>query len=63
MSTYQHAKYTFSAYLHRHYGTDPLVSANTPGVYPDLSTVVCFSGAGLTAGFVASFVSGLFFQL
>jgi len=49
-SVYQRSKYTYSAWIHRNLGIDPLVHVNTPGNYPNLATVTCFGAAGATAG-------------
>jgi hypothetical protein len=57
MSAYQKSKYTYAAWIKRHFGIDPLVHANTMGKYPNVSTVACFGAAGATAGALITFVA------
>ncbi|TVY43594.1 putative mitochondrial carrier [Lachnellula subtilissima] len=49
-SVYQKSKYTYAAWFKRNFGLDPLIHVNTPGTYPNLSTIACFGAAGATAG-------------
>ncbi|KAH7407575.1 mitochondrial carrier domain-containing protein [Cadophora sp. MPI-SDFR-AT-0126] len=49
-SVYQRSKYTYAEWFKRNFGVDPLVHVNTPGTYPNLSTIACFGAAGATAG-------------
>jgi hypothetical protein len=57
MSAYQKSKYTYAAWIKRHFGIDPLVHANTMGKYPNVATVACFGAAGATAGALITFVA------
>jgi len=49
-SVYQRSKYKFATWIKSNFGIDPLVHVNTPGNYPNLSTLACFGAAGATAG-------------
>ncbi|KAF1983038.1 mitochondrial carrier [Aulographum hederae CBS 113979] len=49
-SIYQKAKYTYDDWIFRATGTSPLVTANSPGALPTLTTISCFGAAGATAG-------------
>jgi hypothetical protein len=53
-TAYQKAKYAISDLFEKNTGISPLVAYNTPGSLPTVSTVVCFSGAGMIAGLAAS---------
>lgn len=50
MSVYQRTKYTYSDWIKRNFGVDPMYRINTPGHYPSLSTITCVGAAGATAG-------------
>ena len=50
MSVYQRSKYTYSGWMRRNVGVDPMSRINTPGNYPSLATVACVGAAGATAG-------------
>ncbi|KFX97250.1 hypothetical protein V495_01690 [Pseudogymnoascus sp. VKM F-4514 (FW-929)] len=50
MSVYQRSKYTYSGWMKRNFGVDPMSRINTPGNYPSFSTVACVGAAGATAG-------------
>lgn len=50
MSVYQRSKYTYSAWMKRNFGVDPMSRINTPGNYPSFSTLACVGAAGATAG-------------
>lgn len=54
---YQRSKYTYAAWIKQNFGIDPLVHVNTPGNYPNLATISCFSAAGATAGSVITLVA------
>ncbi|CCU77261.1 mitochondrial carrier protein [Blumeria hordei DH14] len=56
-SIYQRSKYSFAAWIKRNFGTDPLLHINTPGNYPNFSTIVCFGVAGASAGSFITMVS------
>lgn len=56
-SIYQWSMYNYAALLKQHLGKDPLLHINTPGNYPNLSTISCFGAAGATAGSFISMVS------
>lgn len=49
-SVYQKAKYILDDAIERSTGKSPLKLANTPGTYPDLATVTCFTTAGAISG-------------
>ncbi|KFY81639.1 hypothetical protein V500_11235 [Pseudogymnoascus sp. VKM F-4518 (FW-2643)] len=50
MSVYQRSKYTYSGWMKRNFGVDPMSRINTPGNYPSFSTLACVGAAGATAG-------------
>lgn len=49
-SIYQRSKYTIDDWIYQATGNSPLVTANTKGAWPSLSTISCFGLAGATAG-------------
>ncbi|KAG9248575.1 mitochondrial carrier domain-containing protein [Calycina marina] len=49
-SVYQKSKYTYSEWMHRNFGIDPLVHVNTLGTIPNFASMACFAAAGATAG-------------
>ena len=49
-SIYQQAKFTIDEIIFKTTGTSPLVVAETPGSYPNWSTVLCFGASGVAAG-------------
>ncbi|OJD18386.1 hypothetical protein AJ78_01566 [Emergomyces pasteurianus Ep9510] len=53
-TVYQKAKYALSDAIERVTGEAPLVLYNTPGSLPTLSTVSCFTIAGMVAGLAAT---------
>lgn len=53
-TVYQRAKHAFSDAVERVTGVSPLVSYNTPGSMPTLSTVSCFMFSGMIAGLAAT---------
>ncbi|EXJ79588.1 hypothetical protein A1O3_07867 [Capronia epimyces CBS 606.96] len=53
-SIYRKAKYTFDSWIETATGRSPLQHVNKPGTYPDLSTVTCFTGAGMVSGGVTA---------
>ncbi|PGH32620.1 hypothetical protein GX50_04594 [[Emmonsia] crescens] len=53
-TVYQKAKYALSDAIERMTGEAPLVLYNTPGSLPTLSTVSCFTIAGMVAGLAAT---------
>jgi hypothetical protein len=55
-SIYRKAKYTFDAWIETATGRSPLQHVNKPGTYPDMSTVTCFTGAGMVSGAVCAVV-------
>ncbi|RKF59793.1 putative mitochondrial carrier C29A3.11c [Erysiphe neolycopersici] len=56
-SIYQRSKYSYATWIKQNFGTDPLLHVNTPGNYPNLSTISCFGAAGATAGSLITLVS------
>jgi hypothetical protein len=59
-SIYRKAKYVFDGWIEAATGISPLQHVNKPGTYPDLSTVTCFTGAGMVSGALVSFVLSTF---
>lgn len=55
-SVYQWAKYAIDGVIESSTGHSPLKLVNTPGTYPDLSTVGCFTTAGAISGAALAFV-------
>ncbi|KAL1957152.1 hypothetical protein VTO42DRAFT_6295 [Malbranchea cinnamomea] len=53
-TVYQRVKHAFSDAVERATGESPLVSYNTPGSIPTLSTVSCFMFSGMVAGLAAA---------
>lgn len=51
-SVYQKAKYTLDGIIENATGISPLQTVNTPGSYPNLQTVACFTTAGAISGAV-----------
>jgi hypothetical protein len=49
-TVYQSSKYFLSDTIERATGEAPLEVVNTPGRMPNLSTVACFTTAGVIAG-------------
>lgn len=49
-SIYRKAKYSLDAAIESVTGSSPLQHVNKMGTYPNLSTVVCFTGSGMIAG-------------
>jgi hypothetical protein len=49
-SIYRQAKYKIDAVIETSTGVSPLQHVNKNGTFPNLSTVVCFTGAGMIAG-------------
>lgn len=56
-SIYQKSKYVYAGWIRRSFGIDPLVHANTKGVYPNAATISCFGAAGATAGSLITIVA------
>ncbi|KAI1008162.1 hypothetical protein K3495_g59 [Podosphaera aphanis] len=56
-SIYQRSKYSYAAWFKRNIGIDPLLHINTPGNFPNLSTIVCFGAAGATAGSIITTIA------
>ncbi len=54
-SIYRKAKYTFDGWIESVTGRSPLQHVNKPGTYPDMSTLACFTGAGMVSGGVTAF--------
>ena len=55
-SIYRKAKYTLDGYIETATGSSPLQHVNKPGTYPNSSTLLCFTGAGMISGGVTAFV-------
>ncbi|EXJ85383.1 hypothetical protein A1O1_05747 [Capronia coronata CBS 617.96] len=53
-SIYRKAKYTLDSWIESVTGRSPLQHVNKPGTYPDLSTMTCFTGAGMVSGGVTA---------
>lgn len=49
-SIYRRAKYQLDKWIESATGSSPLQHVNKMGTYPNLSTVVCFTGSGMIAG-------------
>lgn len=49
-SVYQKAKYSLDGLIENATGVSPLQTVNTPGSYPNLQTVACFTTAGAISG-------------
>lgn len=49
-SIYRKAKYTLDGWIEATTGSSPLQHVNKPGTYPNPSTLVCFTGAGMISG-------------
>lgn len=47
---YREAKYSIDKVIERATGDSPLEWVNTPGTYPNLSTLACFTTAGIIQG-------------
>lgn len=59
-SIYRRAKYGLDSMIESITGSSPLQHVNKMGTYPNLSTVLCFTGSGMIAGgFLAPFLSKL----
>ena len=56
-SVYQKAKYALDAMIETATGESPLELVNTPGTYPNLATVGCFTAAGAISGAALALVS------
>lgn len=56
-SIYQRSKYNYATWFKQNFGIDPLLHINTPGNYPNISTISCFGVAGATAGSVITLAS------
>ena len=54
-SIYRKAKYVFDGWIETATGHSPLQHVNKPGTYPTLSTVTCFTGAGMVSGAICAF--------
>ena len=59
-SIYQKAKYKIDDWMQRTTGTSPLMTANTKGAWPTLSTITCFGVAGATAGAAITFIACMY---
>lgn len=53
-SVYQRAKHSVSGAIENLTGSSPLSVYHAPGSLPSLSSVTCFSMAGMTAGFCSA---------
>ena len=49
-SIYRKAKYTLDSWIEAGTGSSPLQHVNKPGTYPNSSTLLCFTGAGMISG-------------
>ncbi|KEF58159.1 uncharacterized protein A1O9_06084 [Exophiala aquamarina CBS 119918] len=55
-SIYRKAKYTLDGWIEAATGSSPLQHVNKPGTYPNSSTLLCFTGAGMISGGVTAVV-------
>lgn len=55
-SIYRKAKYTLDSWIEAGTGSSPLQHVNKPGTYPNSSTLLCFTGAGMISGGVTAVV-------
>jgi len=54
MSVYQGLRKTYDRAIHDMTGVSPLEQAETPGRYPSIFTIACFSAAGATSGAITT---------
>ena len=59
-TVYQKAKHALSDAVERVTGESPLMHYNTPGSLPTVSTVSCFTLAGMVAGLAATPIACMF---
>jgi solute carrier family 25 (mitochondrial carnitine/acylcarnitine transporter), member 20/29 len=62
-SIYRKAKYKIDEIIESTTGVSPLQHVNKPGTFPNVSTVVCFGGAGMIAGGAMATVLSRCYQL